>query len=935
MKPLSWLGRSVFRGNNKGSAFVQALVAVGVVGTMLYYLSPQVIKHRQQVTKTASIITARLALHSMVDFTLLGIKQRWCFSESWMPEPCAPGANASVLQILSHPRSVERILMKDDTIEYLRLMGVSNPDKVPLDRIYHRMQLKNFSAMHPVYKIIGDLKGYKVEAIEVEIMRDRRGVIPEYGREVYLTVSVKLIGADGATIKVGSSELKTTSRVGVYPREVGSFGLMVAGDLHLDMASGAGLKAGDAYIKRFPSRAERLRYPGLIFESPVFVNGSVFLPDTPPLNPGAPEGDTVYAPVTFKDKIILGQGPIMRKDPETGAISEFRPRTSGYESDQFWSNVRQFGGFQKGVEVDGDRDEGLDFLSGLRTEASTADPNMMQRCIEYNLSKYDLGRTFNSRVTGQLMDRNNNKFSYRMGLTDKNRFNPQTGEVDQPSVTRSGFLGEILKGWNLSKNVEAVARYTLYFGQMEITGEIPDDGQVTLEPEINLRPLKDRIKSQIQQADSALQYEKSRLNDMTREIEQIEGRLGELRAELRNEEEKKNPDKGRIASLQNRIENNEDRLRDARRARERQNQQVLEAEERLTSLNRQAAALASKDGVQPKIHISIKKPTDPRKPGDKESNPTFRDLEVSFENAELLINGNGDPQNINLKFEAYDVSYFQGTSLRTWSQQNQDNTKGWLMFTRNGFGFNSPQALTDRWGNSKGSLPDDDPYINYDERCSNSGFSAFGTAQWSQSFAPNSKHSWSFTNKYDDRANFVFNAGNAYKGVNTSTATFIIKSMAKDCIITSEANFVAGFMTCERLYIQARSTPLRIVGSFIVTNGVFIDDKAYEHGIRWSTIYHPMATYELRQAGILKAMDNQSCSTINRFPVWHPMPSMKDVANLYRCNAISLRSKADPFRWTAVDPDCGLLPNQPAKSTVCKNRLVRFYVLEVSRESGI
>ncbi|WP_374030781.1 hypothetical protein [Bdellovibrio bacteriovorus] len=54
---------------------------------------------------------------------------------------------------------------------------------------------------------------------------------------------------------------------------------------------------------------------------------------------------------------------------------------------------------------------------------------------------------------------------------------------------------------------------------------------------------------------------------------------------------------------------------------------------------------------------------------------------------------------------------------------------------------------------------------------------------------------------------------------------------------------------------------------------------------------------------------------------------------MYRCNSISLRAKADPFRWTAVDPDCGLINN--SNSTMCKNRLMRFYVLEVSRESGI
>ena len=94
-----------------------------------------------------------------------------------------------------------------------------------------------------------------------------------------------------------------------------------------------------------------------------------------------------------------------------------------------------------------------------------------------------------------------------------------------------------------------------------------------------------------------------------------------------------------------------------------------------------------------------------------------------------------------------------------------------------------------------------------------------------------------------------------------------------------------------------------------------------------------MATFELRQAGILKSSSGQSCDTIARFPVWHPYPSIKKVSDLYKCNALSLRAKADPFRWTSVDPDCGLVPS--ANGTLCKNRLVRYYVLEVARESGI
>jgi len=929
MKPLFRPGQIVRPSNNKGSAFVQALIAVGVVGIMLYYLSPEVIKHRQQVTKTASIITARLALHSMVDFTLLGIKQRWCFSKEWMPEQCGGSPTASMTQILSHPRSVERLLMKKETVDFLRvMMGIANADKIPLDEIDETIYISSFSAMHPVYKIVGDLKGYKVDAIKVLIERDRSGVIPEYGREVYLTVKVALVDSTGHVIEVGSSKLETTSRVGVYPRELGSFGLIVAGDLHMDKPNpGSGAK-GDAYLRQLGSRNVASKYPHLIFESPVFVNGSVHLPVAPSLNSEKTGIDTVYTPVVFKDKVVMGDGPVMRNG------KEFRPRSSGDETDQFWSNIRQFGGFKKGVEVDGDRDIGLDYLSGYMTGTGTVDQNLMAQCILNDAAKYKLPVTANSQLGGQLVSGAGNKYHYRMALTDRNRFNPQGGEVRIPTVVRTGLLGELLKRWNLDKKDQAIAKYTMRFGSMEVTGEIPDNGTVTLEPEINLKGLKDQLDTKIRDATAALNAANAQLDDIKKEIQRANDDLNDAEAELKAEQEKNNPDKQKIRELNNRIDNYKDKIRIAERQMNRQKEKVADAEQAVNTLQAQKQAVIAKEGMQPKINISIKAPVNPKDPMAP-TNPSFRDMDITFENQELFVDSNGNPMQMSLLFEAYDVSYYMGSSLRSWSFPGQENnTKGLFRFMKSGDGFQVSQRMLDPNGGYRRGIPEDvDPYLNLDAACKTVDGAAFGGSEWSKSFAPNSRHSWSFTNSYETRTDLIFDKSNAHAGPGSSTAVFSVVSMAKNCIIKKDANFVTGFYTCERLTIEPRNEQLRIIGTFIVTNGLDIDPTAYANGgVRWSSIYHPQATFELRKAGVLRGMSGQDCSSIARYPVWHPYPSMTNVANLYRCNAVSLRAKADPFRWTSVDPDCGLAGGN---STICKNRLVRFYVLEVSRESGL
>lgn len=481
MKSFRFLGRSIT--NNRGSAFVQALVAVGVVGVMIYFLSPTVIKHRAQVTKTASIITARLALHSMVDYTLFGIRQRWCFSQSWLEEACGASVPPKTVEILNHPRSVERILMKDESVDYLRMLNVPNPEKAPLAKIEQLINISNFSSMHPVYKIVADLKGYTVEFIKVEITRDNRGTIPEYGREVYLKVKVQLLDKHQKLIIVGSSRLETTSFVGVYPREVGSFGLLVAGDLRMDRQSASNLGTGGAYIKQHSSPLEMLKYPGLVFESPVFVNGSVHLPRAPSVASDVDDGDTVYTPVTFKDKLVLGGGPVKRDD------AEFRPRTAGGETDQFWYNIRQFGGFQKGVDVDGERDLGLDYLSGAATGGSDPGASLMAQCQALEKAKYELSATNESKLSGQLLSKSGGRYNYRLGLSKGNLFNPQSKEVDNPS--EANWFNKLLKSWDRKgQDRGPVSKFKMTFGNMVVTGELSEDGQVTLEPKIDLRPRK-------------------------------------------------------------------------------------------------------------------------------------------------------------------------------------------------------------------------------------------------------------------------------------------------------------------------------------------------------------------------------------------------------------------------------------------------------------
>ncbi len=73
-------------------------------------------------------------------------------------------------------------------------MGVPNPHAIPLNIIERKISVASFSALHPIYKIVSDLKGYKVDSVYVKIQRNLNQSIPMYGRELYLDVTSRTAG---------------------------------------------------------------------------------------------------------------------------------------------------------------------------------------------------------------------------------------------------------------------------------------------------------------------------------------------------------------------------------------------------------------------------------------------------------------------------------------------------------------------------------------------------------------------------------------------------------------------------------------------------------------------------------------------------------------------------------------------------------------------
>jgi|GEM_PF-6506034 len=172
--------------------------------------------------------------------------------------------------------------------------------------------------------------------------------------------------------------------------------------------------------------------------------------------------------------------------------------------------------------------------------------------------------------------------------------------------------------------------------------------------------------------------------------------------------------------------------------------------------------------------------------------------------------------------------------------------------------------------------------------------------------------------------------------------------IASMCDIHPSATRVVGFYVCDTLYIEGRSQPLKIFGTFIVKN-LNIAPSALNQGIRWSTIYNTNAILDLRQKGpngetaILHPMLDKvtgqpvptaTCDIDRDNPLWNPSMGIVQAMDSVLCNPLALRTvqKWDGMTWTTVDPDCGVDPNVPAATgATCKYHPVRFTILEYDR----
>ncbi len=1030
-------------GNRSGNALLQVLAAMVVMGISFYFLSAYVISQRRQIVKTRNVVNLKFAVNSAMDYVVFGIRQKYCFD------------NNTLLQNIdacnwNHDGNVERLVMSDEQLQSLREMVAAGANIGPHDADMTKLRVDKIDLMllfpvspaHPLFPIVDALKTVvneingeviKVKGIHIVLTRPQNsGYLPKSGREVYVMAEASLLDSDGEVIQIGRVPLQVRSQITIYPREMGSFALVLPRDLHLDKDWNATAEKGDVNLHRYVNRTDIGNSPGLVFNSPVFVNGNIFLPDDT-----GEVASSHYAAVTFADRMYMGNGWILKSDGKP-----YGPTTMGGLPDRYWSDSRVFGGFLNGIENDGSSDAGLDVLSGNSTGLPSGSYDWNRICADYNKKTVDIGTMKVSKIKAKMVDDstdgNTQKSKYKITLSNYNQYYPQKNFMPEPNVDKwkpGTITVNNINKYDQSTNTGAVASIVLAYGNgsdyREVVFDLTKYGEATLQPAVVNEDRRKALQKALDDANAAIGSSSSKTNDLQSDLNKSTADLAAANAtlttkknDLAKEQAKpvyvapapsatpsasptvspspspsptatvspdptatasptvsptatatataspsasptatasasptsspvmtvpadyQNPDT--IATLNKEIDDLNKKITDLQNhMNDLKNNQIpandkANADAKATVSSATAALADYQQTIDnpPKFTIDM----DPMKTGSGREYLDRAYLSVNLTNAANLRDVDGNKiTNFSVRFKAYDGTYWNSNPV--WPDANSPtHLVGYLNYTIDSAGhIDRPSGLS-ATANTSGTGEDDaGNSLDIAQACEdfydNMNSQSFGAANWGTSFAGGTRSSWNFAGLDNSVPN---ESGHESEPIlperiwSTDSTEFVVNSIVGNCVIKPGATFVTGFFTCDNLTIEGgRTKPLTIVGTFIIGKSMKIDEQAIRTGIQWSSIYHPQSTRSLRLRKILKPVTEPGnvakCDQLPS-PIWHPIPSIQETADRMACNVISLRAKADPFKWTAVDPDCGIDPAKQQTVPTCKRRIIRYFVVEQSRE---
>jgi hypothetical protein len=363
--------------NRNGSALLYTVLISTFLAGVIFFFYQSMANLSNVRGENVSSLRVRTALEGIIDYTRRAVNNRWCMDMSNFKviksnqRPCLEWEEGFLLRLLmSKADRIETVFERvkaagapsglkeeaeDCSTQSIRCARLSF-GPVDVNSISPELQTILKEVMDdPSALGQKSVKEKKVKDVKIEITKMKHTALPQYSNGTLLKIYVELGLTDNGFF---SENPHGEAVIAFYPRELNQFALVVANDLRLDGGGGAPLSTHDFSTATHNGPKNSYTGKSLIFKSPVFVNGNLVLPKK--------ETDATlqkYSPVTFNDKVYLGEG-VIKQVGANGELTGFAPKSMGDPLTRYSTQSTQFGGLKKGIRRDMLRDYGLDVLFG-------------------------------------------------------------------------------------------------------------------------------------------------------------------------------------------------------------------------------------------------------------------------------------------------------------------------------------------------------------------------------------------------------------------------------------------------------------------------------------------------------------------------------------------------------------------------------------------
>ena len=950
--------------SEQGSVLIGVIMSLSLAGFLYVLSSTSFFKSvTRQKSKTEIDVLSKALNNAVFNYTSYAIKERWCMDKSWGRDvKCSDMTDLK--DFVTHPRNLERFLWSRSTINdmssrYQIKYGVA-PNELSLKKLEHVVTMSSLESLgvsHPLNLVTDDKIKECLSAIQISIEKPLSSYYRSQGDEVYLIITVKGILSKNL-LNRRCSLIKNTPVVSglviVYPKTLNQYAL---------------IKTGDFKISDYPDSQV-----GLNFYGPVYVQKNVKLP-----------ANSKHS-VSFKEKVTIGEGIVLLNG------KAFSPKTPGGFSDQYLSQIKTMNGFMNGISLEAEADLGIPKLFG---ENYTYPPNSnISQCTSRKRLKDNFTDTKDSRLWIKGRDGDfsfalsmGNEFREytRHGSNDNGKFiyNKLKNSFDEkPKNVKKTYKVEVKDEPESSKpimeahiSVNGSEFSTLYLGR-NTESKIVFGDKVFFQDQKNILDTSNSTYLEISKID------KDGLginNDLKNVYNNFENACNSAKASNVGIPECKKV-------MQNSIEIETDCSSLP------QPSDVASCETKLNSLKKQKTKyfdvhnelvnnlngfISNPPSVTINTSEILSNKEDVKIIWDNKDSFKYpfvsriNDIKVKFNVYDFAIeesnntisgsrdgkkkrlpgpNGNGVGEENSMIF---DISRNPNGTVRKFETKKSDNSilnandeKGTTLQSWSNNFFNQEPPGNGYYSN-RISYPEDGITVaeakRLDSEC-DVDTTALPPAKWDISFTEKTQFSWLYnvTNSGINITNpslvkpmplYTFSKldmdPGSYQGVPT-------RSIVKDCVVPNAVEFIFGFYVCENLIIESRSTPLNLVGTFIVKN-LKITKNGLDYGINFYSIWSSGGIELLRTHKHLRRERAAVQDCIFDKPGWFQGLNEDDLADYQSCSpAKFLYQGANNFNWTTIDPEIGITSDvgQVVTQSKIANRYLRYGMSVVWLKSG-